>query len=115
MPLVLDTDFFVLGIAVGVLGLVFLLSLIVAFAYDEPTLFFLAGYLACIVAVLLAGKRWQMSMDLLQNLLLIAGSLTVASLQIWVLKDRKNTLLSKLVMAVIVLTSVGLMIFYGFA
>ena len=115
MPLVLDTDFFVLGIAVGVLGLVFLLSLIVAFAYDEPTLFFLAGYLACIVAVLLAGKRWQMSMDLLQNLLLIAGSLTVASLQIWVLKDRKNTLLSKLVMAVIVLTSVGLMIFYGLA
>lgn len=115
MALVLDTDFFVLGIAVGVLGLVFLLSLIVAFAYDEPTLFFLAGYLAFIVAVLLAGKRWQMAMDLLQDLLLVAGSLTVASLQIWVLKDRKNTLLSKLVIAVIALSNVGLLIFYGLA
>ena len=96
MALILDADFFVLGIAVGVLGLVFLLSLIIAFAYDEPTLFFLAGYLICIVALLLAGQRWQMAMGLLQSLLLIAGSLTVASLQIWVLKGRKNTLFSKL-------------------
>lgn len=115
MALVLDTDFFVLGIAVGVLGLVLLLSLIIAFAYDEPTLFFLAGYLVCIVALLLAGQRWQMAMGLLQSLLLIAGSLTVASLQIWVLKGRKNTLFSKLVMAVIALSSAGLMIFYGLA
>ena len=115
MALILDADFFVLGIAVGVLGLVFLLSLIIAFAYDEPTLFFLAGYLVCIVALLLAGQRWQMATGLLQSLLLIAGSLTVASLQIWVLKGRKNTLFSKLVMAVIALSSAGLMIFYGLA
>ena len=115
MALVLDTDFFVLGIAVGVLGLVLLLSLIIAFAYDEPTLFFLAGYLVCIVTLLLVGQRWQMALGLLQSLLLIAGSLTVASLQIWVLKGRKNTLFSKLVMAVIALSSAGLMIFYGLA
>ena len=115
MVLVFDTGLFTLGIAVGVLGLVFVLSLIIAFAYDEPTLFFLAGYLVCIVALLLAGKRWQMAMDLLQSLLLIAGSLTVAGLQIWVLKGRKSTLFRMLVMAVIALTSAGLMVFYGLA
>ena len=115
MVLVFDTGLFTLGIAVGVLGLVFVLSLIIAFAYDEPTLFFLAGYLVCTVALLLAGKRWQMAMDLLQSLLLIAGSLTVAGLQIWVLKSRKSTLFRMLVMAVIALTSAGLMIFYGLA
>ena len=114
MPLIFDTGFS-LGIAVGVLSLVFLLSLIIAFAYDEPTLFFLAGYLVCTVALLLIGKRWQLEMNLLQSLLLIAGPLIVAGLQIWILKGRKTTLVSKLVVIVIALTSAGLMVFYRYA
>lgn len=114
MPLIFDTGFS-LGMVAGVLGLVFLLSLIIALAYDEPTLFFLAGYLVCIVALLLVGKRWQLQMDLLQRLLLIAGPLIVAGLQIWVLKSRKMTLFSKLVVTVIALTSAGLMMFFRYA
>ena len=114
MPLIFDTGFS-LGIAVGVLGLVFLLSLIIAFAYDEPTLFFLAGYLACIVALLVVGKRWQLEMELLQSLLLIAGPLIVAGLQIWVLKGRKITLFSKLVLTVMALASAALMMFYWYS
>ena len=114
MPLIFDTGFS-LGIAVGVLSLVFLLSLIIAFAYDEPTLFFLAGYLACIVALLVVGKRWQLEMELLQSLLLIAGPLIVAGLQIWVLKGRKITLFSKLVLTVMALASAALMMFYWYS
>ena len=114
MPLIFDTGFS-LGIAVGVLGLVFLLSLIIAFAYDEPTLFFLAGYLAFIVALLVVGKRWQLEMELLQSLLLIAGPLIVAGLQIWVLKGRKITLFSKLVLTVMALASAALMMFYWYS
>ena len=113
MSLVFDNGLFVLGIAVGVLGLVLVLSLIIAFAYDEPTLFFLGGYLVCMVALLLTGKWLQIATGVLQNLLLIAGTLTIASLQIWVLKGRKRTLLGKLVVALIGSTSVGLTIFYG--
>ena len=115
MVLVFDAGLFALGIAVGVLGLMFLFSLIIAFAYDEPTLFFLAAYVVFIVALLLAGKHWQVGMDLVQSVLLIAGSSTVAALQIWVFKGRKSTVSSTLVMATIALACAGLMIFYGVA
>ena len=114
MPLIFDTGFSI-GIAIGVLGLVFLLSLIIAFTYGESTLYFLAGYLVFIVGLLLAGKQLQLEMSQLQNLLLIAGPLTVAGLLTWVLKGRKVTQINKLVMATIAVASAGLMLFYGFA
>lgn len=111
MPLVLGSDFFVLGIAVGVLGLVLLLSLIIAYAYDEPTLFCLALYLVSMTILLLAGERWQLAKGLTQSLLLILGSLTAAALQLWVLRSRKITMLGRLAIAGVFLASVGLMIF----
>lgn len=111
MPLVLGSDFFALGIAVGVLGLVLLLSLIIAYAYDEPTLFCLALYLVSMTILLLAAGRLQLPKGLTQSLLLILGPLTAAALQVWVLRSRKITMLGRLAIAGVFLASVGLMIF----
>lgn len=111
MPLVLGSDFFALGIAVGVLGLVLLLSLIIAYAYDEPTLFCLAFYLVSMTILLLAAGRLQLPKGLTQSLLLILGSMTAAALQVWVLRSRKITMLGRLAIAGVFLASVGLMIF----
>ena len=55
MYLVFEPDGFALGVAVGVLGLVLLLSLLVAVTYKENTLFYLTGYLALMLALVLAG------------------------------------------------------------
>lgn len=112
MSLVFGSDSFVLGTAVGVLGLVMLLSLIIAYAYDEPTLFCLAGYLFCVVAALLAAEHWQLAKGLAQNLLLIFGAIAVAGLQVWVLKSRKHTGLGSFAIAAMVFVSLGLMIFH---
>ena len=111
MSLMFDSDFFAFGVAAGVLGLVFLLSLIVAKAYEEPTLFFLAGYLFCVAAVVRAASGWQLAQSIVEDLLLIGGTLVVAGLQIWVLKKRKNNFLNKFSMVCLVLVSLALMIF----
>lgn len=113
MSLLVGPDLFVLGIAAGVLGLVFLLSLIVARAYDEPTLFFLAAYVFFIVAALLAGERSQLAKDLVENLLLILGCLAVAGLQGWILRSRKTSRLHQLIVVFVIFASVGLAGFYG--
>ena len=55
-----NPDVFALGVAVGVLGLVLLLSLVVSYAYDEPTLLLLAAYLVLMVVGLLVGQRLQL-------------------------------------------------------
>ena len=113
MSMLLDSDIFALGVAAGVLGLVLLLSLIVAHAYDEPTLFFLSGYLFFTVAAMLAAEHWQLANELIENLLMMLGCLVVASLQIWVLRSRKNRLSHKLVVTFVIFASLGLAGFYA--
>jgi GGDEF domain-containing protein len=109
----LNPDVFALGVAVGVLGLVLLLSLLVAFAYDESTLFYLAGYLALMVALVLAGSRLSIGQELIQRLVLVIGPALISGLQFWLLRNRKISRLGFAAMAAPVAVTVGLLCFYA--
>ena len=113
MYLVLDPDVFALGVAIGVLGLVLLLSLLVALTYNENTLLYLAGYLALMLVFVLAGSRLQMGQELIQQLLLVLGPSLMAGLQFWLLRNRK---ISRVVLAAIAAwagVTLGLLGFYA--
>ncbi len=112
MYFVFNPDTFVLGLAVGVLGLVLLLSLVVSYAYDEPTLLFLASYLAVTVALLLAGERLQMGTELIQSLLLISGPSLVSALQVWLFRKRTTGIFDKIFIVALMSATVGLLGFY---
>ena len=113
MQLVFDPGVFALGIAVGVLGLVLLLSLIVAYAYDERTLLGLAAYLSLMVAATLFGQRLRVSDELMQHLLLVAGPALVTGLPLWLLRNRQTSSGARVSMAIVVLASLGLLGFYA--
>ncbi|MBC7609977.1 MAG: diguanylate cyclase [Polaromonas sp.] len=113
MHFVFNPDTFVLGLAVGVLGLVLLLSLVVSYAYDEGTLLFLAAYLAVQVIVLLVGERLQMATELIQRLLLVVGPALLSGLQMWLFRKRINSVFDKVFVAVLISASLGLMGFYA--
>lgn len=116
MPLLFNPGVFALGIAVGVLGLVLLLSLIVAFAYEERTLLGLAAYLCLLVVATLLGQRLQVSDVLVQRLPLVAGPALLAGFQMRLLKNRQTTVQVKWALACVALASLGLLGFYaGFA
>lgn len=105
---VFNPDTFVLGIAVGVLGLVMLLSLIIAYAYDEPTLFALGGYLVVLNLVLLAGRHQACPVHEVETVLLILGPTAIAGLHTWLLRKRKVGALEIAAMAATVLVALGL-------
>jgi GGDEF domain-containing protein len=105
---VFNPDTFVLGIAVGVLGLVTLLSLIIAYAYDEPTLFALGGYLLLVNLALLAGHQLGWQVHEVETVLLILGPTAVAGLHTWLLRKRKTSAADKGAMAATVLVALGL-------
>lgn len=109
MALVLNPDVFALGIAVGVLGLVLLLSLVISYAYDEPTLLFLAAYLALMVAGLMAGQSWRLHAVLVQSLLLVVGPALVSAFLMWLLRKRSSSVFDKTLVAVLLLADVGLL------
>jgi diguanylate cyclase (GGDEF)-like protein len=106
-------DSFVLGIAVGVLGLVLLLSLIVSYAYEEPTLFGLAAYLALMVGAPLLGKSLQVDETWMQKCMLVLGPVLMAAMQMWLLRNRKTTVMVKVFTGMLLLFSLGLLGFYG--
>jgi GGDEF domain-containing protein len=105
---VFNPDTFVLGIAVGVLGLVLLLSLIIAYAYDEPTLFALGAYLLGVNLALLAGQQLGWPVHDVKTVLLILGPTAVAGLHTWLLRKRKIGGADKGAMAATVLVALGL-------
>ena len=109
MALVINPDVFALGIAVGVLGLVLMLSLVVAYAYDEATLLFLAAYLALMVVGLVGGQRMKLDGVWVQSLLLVAGPALVSMFMMWLFRKRSNSLLDKLSITVLSLANLGLM------
>lgn len=113
LPLVFNPGIFALGIAVGVLGLVLLLSLIVGYAYGERTLLGLAAYLCLMVVVTLAGQRLQANGELLQRLPLVVGPAMLAGLQMWLLKNRQSTGQIKIALALLVLATLALAGFYA--
>ena len=112
MALVFNSDVFALGIAVGVLGLVLLLSVLVAYAYDEPTLWVLAAYLALMVGALVAGQRWPSGAVMTQNLLLVAGPALASMFMMWLLRKRSNSLADKSLIVVLLLADIGLLAFF---
>ena len=87
MALVFDPNVFVLGMAAGVLGLLTLLSLIVAYAYRELSLAALAGYTTLLVLLQFIGQRAEYALPL-QNVLLVLGPLLLSGLQIRLFKKR---------------------------
>ena len=94
MPLVFNPDSFTLGIAVGVLGLVLLLSMVVSVAYRELTLGFLAGYLSLMVLCLVLGQRERLGSSV-QLLLLVSGPAVMSGFQMWLFRRRDYTLIDK--------------------
>ena len=113
MPLVFDPDVFVLGLAVGVLGLVLLLSAIVGFAYEDRTLLMLPVYLSLMVALLFVGERLQRWPQLMQSLLLVGGPALIAGLQMWLLRRRNSSRADKTVGALVGATTLGLLLLYA--
>lgn len=95
LTLVFNPGLFALGIAVGVLGLVLLLSLIVSYAYDERTLLALAAYLSLMVAATGLGQRLPLAQAQVVNILLVAGSAAIAAFQMWLMRNRQSTTLAK--------------------
>jgi lysylphosphatidylglycerol synthetase-like protein (DUF2156 family) len=73
MPFLLEQGAFPLGVAVGVLGLVLVLSLIVAWAYEERTLLALAVYLGLLVGAAFLLTRAGLENSVISPTLLIAG------------------------------------------
>lgn len=96
---VFNPDMFVLGIAVGVLGLLLLFSLIIAYAYDEPTLLALGAYLLMVAAVLLASRQTTLSADAVERAVLVVGPGLVAGLHAWLLRSRQTRVSVRWVMA----------------
>jgi GGDEF domain-containing protein len=112
MELVFNPNFFALGIAVGVLGLVLLLSLVVSYAYDEPTLLFLAAYLTLMVTGLVAGQRWQMTTEMVQSLLLVTGPALVSGFLMWLFRKRNSSLLDKALIVILLLANLSLLAYF---
>ena len=112
MHLFLNPDGFVLGLAVGVLGLVLLLSLIVAYAYDERTLLFLAAYLSVAVVFILAGERLNMRVELIQRLLLVSGPALISGLLVRLFRKRNTGIFDNVVIALVMSATLSLLGFY---
>ena len=93
---------FALGAAVGVLCLVFLQSLLVSYAYDEPTLLLLGAYLAASTILLLACGRLQIDPELTQRVFMVVGPVLVGVLVVWLCRKRTRSLYEKISIAVII-------------
>lgn len=109
MHFLFNPDVFVLGLAVGVLGLIVLLSVLVSFAYGERTLQLLAGYICVAVVVLLLGERFQMNRPLIERMLLVAGPVLVGGMQMWLFRKRTAVTLDGVVTGVVIATALGLL------
>lgn len=105
---------FPLGIAVGVLGLVLVFSLIIAYAYEERTLLALAGYMALMVAIPLVFRRLDISEGLVQQVMLVLGPSVAAVGQMWLLRDRRAQTGSKIMLAGMLIVSLALVVLFSF-
>ena len=105
---VFNPNVFVLGVAVGVLGLVLLFSLIIAYAYDEATLFALGGYLLAVMLVLLAGRQMSWPADAVESVVLILGPTCMAGLHAWLLRRRQVSATSKAILAATALMALSI-------
>jgi GGDEF domain-containing protein len=105
---------FPLGIAAGVLGLVLIFSLIIAYAYDERTLLALAAYMAFMVAIPLVFRRLDIPAGLVQQVMLVLGPAVAAVSQMWLLRDRRAQTGSKIMLAGMLIASLALVVLFSF-
>lgn len=99
---------FALGIAVGVLSLVLILSLIISYAYDERTLLVLAGYLALMVGIPSGLTALRLPESLVSQLMLVIGPTAAAVGHMWLLQDRRMQTGLKVAMAAMLMASAAL-------
>ncbi len=112
MQFVLNPGVFALGVAVGGLGLVVLLSLIISYAYDERTLLMLGVYVLLMAAATLLEQRWVASVALIKNLLLIIGPALVTALVADLLSVRDPGRAVRAVFFAVGLVTLGLLALY---
>lgn len=112
MQFVLNPGVFALGVAVGGLGLVVLLSLIISYAYDERTLLMLGVYVLLMAAATLLEQRWVASVALIKNLLLIIGPALVTALVAYLLSVRDPGRAVRAVFFAVGLVTLGLLALY---
>ena len=99
---------FGLGLAVGVLGLVFLLSLIVSYAYNECTLLALASYMALMVMVSFVLLQTGVAERLVQQTVLVTGATMALTAQIWLMQGRTAETVSRAALVLTVLSGMVL-------
>ena len=99
---------FGLGLAVGVLGLVFLLSLIVSYAYNECTLLALASYMALMVMVSFVLLQTGVAERLVQQTVLVTGVTMALTAQIWLMQGRTAETVSRAALVLTVLSGMVL-------
>ena len=99
---------FGLGLAVGVLGLVFLLSLIVSYAYSECTLLALASYMALMVMVSFVLLQTGVAERLVQQTVLVTGATMALTAQIWLMQGRTAETVSRAALVLTVLSGMVL-------
>jgi GGDEF domain-containing protein len=114
MDLYFNPGLFTLGLAVGVLGLVLLFSLIIAYAYDERTLLALAAYMSVMVAIPMLLRRLDIPAGLVQQVMLVLGPAVVAVGQMWLLRDRRTQTTSKVILIGMLLASIALVVLFCF-
>ena len=104
---------FSLGLAVGILGLVLLLSLVVSYAYDERTLLALAAYLALMVLIPFALVRIGMAEKLVQQTALVMGPTVAVIAQMWLMRGRNTEPGAKIAMALMLLSGLVLIALFA--
>jgi GGDEF domain-containing protein len=104
---------FSLGLAVGVLGLVLLLSLIISYAYEERTLLALAAYLALMVLIPVALVRMGVGEHLVQQTALVIGPSVAVIAQMWLMRGRTTEAGSKIAMALTLLSGLALIVLFA--
>ena len=113
LSLHLYPDLFSLGLAVGVLGLVFLLSLIISYAYDERTLLVLAVYMALMVSVPFVLFRMGVAEKLVQQAALVTSPTVALIAQMWLIRGRTVEIVSRVMLALTVLSGVVLIFLFA--
>lgn len=111
--IVFNSEVFALGVAVGVLTLVLLLSMVVAIAYNESTLLYLAPYLAVMVACLVVGQRLLFDAVWVQTFLLVLGPALVSSFLVWLFRIRSKSFADRALMAIVSLANLSLLAYFG--
>ena len=103
---------FSLGLAVGVVSLVFLLSLIISYAYNDKTLLVLATYLGLMFLIPFALVQAGVAEQLMQQTVLVIGPTAAVLAQMWLLQGRTTESASRMAMALTLFAGTALIVWF---